>query len=369
MQAPIWTRYSLAAGSLSFLVACAPLGMKMEPGHEDLKSRELVEVAQSGRQWTGVAVSQNGRVFVNYPRWSDPVSFSVGEVDPEGNVAPYPDNEWNNWHPDLDPSEHFVCVQAVFVDDEDQLWVLDPANPQFGGVVPGGPKLVRIDLANGNVARVYQFDEDIAPQNSYLNDVRIDTAADYAYITDSGARALIVLDLKSGEARRLLDDHFSTKSEEVKVRIDGKVWRRPDGSLPQVHADGIALTPARNYLYYQALTGETLYRIETRWLRDDSLAPSELAGHVERVASTEPVDGIAFDQVGNLYLSALEDNAVKALAPDGEIVTVVQDDLLDWPDTFAVTKDGEVYVTTSQIHLGPHPEQPYRLFKIIQIPE
>lgn len=30
---------------------------------------ELVEVAQSDRQWTGVAVSKEGRIFVNYPRW------------------------------------------------------------------------------------------------------------------------------------------------------------------------------------------------------------------------------------------------------------------------------------------------------------
>ena len=30
---------------------------------------ELVEVARSDRQWTGVAVSKDGRIFVNYARW------------------------------------------------------------------------------------------------------------------------------------------------------------------------------------------------------------------------------------------------------------------------------------------------------------
>jgi sugar lactone lactonase YvrE len=52
-------------------------------------------------------------------------------------------------------------------------------------VVKGGPKLVRIDLATNEVAHVFSFDEDLAPQGSYLNDVRFSPDGGFAYITDS----------------------------------------------------------------------------------------------------------------------------------------------------------------------------------------
>lgn len=44
------------------------------------KKIELIEVAVSDQLWTGVAVSHEGRIFVNYPRWSPNVKLSVAEV-------------------------------------------------------------------------------------------------------------------------------------------------------------------------------------------------------------------------------------------------------------------------------------------------
>ena len=42
------------------------------------------EVASNERLWTGVAVSQSGRMFVNFPRWSTDVPTSVAELDENG---------------------------------------------------------------------------------------------------------------------------------------------------------------------------------------------------------------------------------------------------------------------------------------------
>jgi len=46
------------------------------------------------------------------------------------------------------------------------------------------------------------FSEDVAPKKSYLNDVRIDTRTNTAFITESANGEIIVVDLKSGKARR-----------------------------------------------------------------------------------------------------------------------------------------------------------------------
>src|SRR5438046_809261 len=166
---------------------------------------QLQEVARfPNQQVTGVGVSQkSGRVFVNFPYWSDDHFLSVAEII-NGQSRAFPDEEWNK--PGT-PDSHFVCVQSVVVDDQDNLWILDPAAPKMQEIVKGGPKLVKVDLGTNKVVQTIPFGEDVAPSKSYLNDVRIDTAGEKAFITESAKGAIIVVDLKTGKARSLLDGH------------------------------------------------------------------------------------------------------------------------------------------------------------------
>ena len=163
---------------LFFILAC------QQPTEQSKNQYLLTEVASSEDQWTGVTVSNEERIFVNYPRWSENITMSVGEIINGNTVKPFPNEEWNTWKPDSSKEDHFICVQSVVVDDRNRLWVLDPANPQFQGVVKGGAKLVAFDLETEEVLKKFVFDSTIVHPNSYLNDVRIDTAKSMAYITD-----------------------------------------------------------------------------------------------------------------------------------------------------------------------------------------
>jgi len=309
--------------------------------------------------WTGVAVSQEGRIFVNFPRWSPEVDVSVVELLPTSEVKPYPDEEWNRWSPDLLPQEHFICVQSVYIDAENFLWILDPANPLLQGVVEGGAKLLKVDLATGKMVQKIFFDNEIAPSSSYLNDIRVDVKHQFAYLTDSGLGAIIVVDLNSGKARRLLDNHPSTKAEDITLTVEGIPLKI------RVHSDGLALNPERSYLYYQALSGRTLYRVETKYLKDPGLTAAQIGELVEFVTESGASDAIEFDHKGNLYLTSLEYNAIRRLTPAGIIETVVKDSSLKWPDSFSIPPEGAIYVTTSQLHLGAAVTEPYKIFKII----
>jgi sugar lactone lactonase YvrE len=334
----------------------------------------LFEIARFADQVTGVAVSRQGRVFVNFPRWGKEPRSSVAELLPDGTLRPYPDVEWNRWGSDVaaHPEAHFICVQSVYVDGGDSLWILDPASPSFQGVVAGGAKLVKVNLATDTVERVIAFDGTVAPPASYLNDVRVGPAGDRAYITDSGSGAIVVVDLRSGTSRRLLADQPSTRAEPGVVPvIGGKELRDSAGQVPQIHSDGIALDNAGDYLYYHALTARTLYRIRTRHLNDPQLSAAELGRRVERVAATGPVDGMFMDRTNNLYLSLLEKNAIARYQPDGTLTTIVRDELIQWPDSLAMAPDGYLYFTASQIHLMPRFNNgtdrrvpPYRLFRV-----
>ena len=344
----------LVVGALFALTACAPTPLYPDTVH-------LEPVAFSDARWTGVAVSAEERVFVNYPRWSDEVPVSVAELV-DGEAVPYLDDAWHDWAPGDDPATRFVCVQSVHVDAMDRLWILDPASPSFGGVVPGGAKLLQVDLTTDDVVRVYRFDETVAPPDSYLNDVRVDTTRAIAYMTDSGAGALVVLDLVTGEARRVLDGHGSTRAEDVTLRIGGERWQ-PGDEPPQVHADGLALDAEGDRLYYQALTGRTMYSVPGVALRDASLSDADLARLVETVGFTGASDGLIFGPDGKVYISALEEDAVLRTTPDGQVETVVSDPALAWPDSFALGPGGWLYVTTARIHEGDAPRAPFGIFR------
>ncbi|HWB04051.1 MAG TPA: L-dopachrome tautomerase-related protein [Verrucomicrobiales bacterium] len=316
---------------------------------------ELEEIAAfPNQQVTGVTVSRTGRIFVNFPYWSDTHTTSVAEILPDDEVKPYPDIAWNSKN---GPSEkRWLCVQSVYVDDTDALWVLDPAAPKMGHVIPGGPKLVKFDLHTNRSVLTISFDESIAPKQSYLNDVRVDTATGHAFITESGMGAIIVVDLKTGKSRRLLEDHASTKAvKDEQITVDGfKLVDPKSGKAPEIHADGIALDQKNGWLYFHPLTGTTLFRIKTADLLNESLTKEQLFAKVEDLGKTPKPDGMLEAPDGSVYLAAFEQNAISRFDPDTKKVeTIIADERLQWPDTMAWGPDGNLLVTTSQIHRMP----------------
>jgi sugar lactone lactonase YvrE len=319
------------------------------------QDERLQEVATFDHQVTGVTVSEDGRIFVNFPRWSEDVAVSVAEVMPDGTIKPYPDDAWNSWRnvrmAEVTPQDHFVSVQSVVADGKGSLWVVDPAAPNSEKTVKDGPKLVQIDLKSNAVKRTYAVPQDVAGPASYLNDVRIAPDGRFAYMTDSGTPGgLVVVDLGSGKSWRVLSDDPSTQMEkDVVVMTDGKPLKRPDGRQPMFNADGIALSADGKELYWQALTGKTMYKIGTDLLQQ----PGQANVTPQKVAQTEPVDGLWMTKEGDVLLSSIGANAVKRLKPDGKIDTVLTDTRLRWPDTFAEGPDGTFYVTASHIQDSP----------------
>lgn len=320
-------------------------------------------VADFGHQVTGVSVSEDGRIFVNFPRWTEDTAISVAELK-DGERKPYPDEEWNAWRnarkDEITPHDHWVCVQSIVADGRGSLWVLDPAAPAQAHMVSKGPKLVRIDLASDKVAQVIAFDEDTAPQGSYLNDVRFSKDGKHAFITDSGVKgALLVVDIGAGKTARVLDGHPSTQMKKgLNVKVDGKELRRPDGRGVEFSADGIALSSDGQYLYWQAIKGDELYRIPTAALTGAGMQGQDVSSQVEHYGINGVNDGLLIvrnpDTGGDdMYLTSVQDKAIKVRklseGPQAVPEIVVQDERLHWPDTFSQGPDGTIYVTTSHI--------------------
>jgi sugar lactone lactonase YvrE len=333
---------------------------------------DLIPVFQDNvHQFTGVAISKQGRIFVNYPRWQSPHQFDVIEAGSNNIVRAYPNNDWNSWQEKESGTNKWVCVQAVYVDGADQLWVVDPAAPGMKKVEGDGAKLVSIDLGNDRVTGIYNLTS-LVGKSSYLNDVRVDTQNKTAYLTESKNGGIVVLDIPSGKARLVLNDHYSAKSEpNHKLTVDGFELMR-NGKPFKGNSDGIALSPDRRWLYYKPLSDTKLYRVPTEALRNNALSKKELGSKVEDLGSNFTTsDGMIFDRQGNLFLSDSEHDAIVRVTPDLKWKTVAHDERLIWPDTFAWSADGWLYITCSQIQTMPWSHQgvstrttPYTIYKL-----
>ena len=329
-----------------------------------------------GPMVTGVGVSKTGRVFVNFPRWGDPVVNSVVEIK-DGREVPYPNATWNR--PGKGPNR-FVCVQSVVVDPKDRLWVVDAAAPMLADTLPGAPKLVCVDLGTNRVQRVYHFPESVAHATTYLNDVRFDLTRGkrgYAFLTDSGAKGpngIIVLDLASGQSWRRLNDAPSTKAEPgyVPVVEGQKLMMRTRYGHPEpakLGSDGIAIVPSQDRLYFCPLTSPRLYSVPISMLIDRTRKEEDVASAVVDEGIKGPSDGMVASANGTLFVTDYVRHQVKRRELDGSYEPVIQLAPYEWPDTLSIGPDGFLYVTANQLQrqkayqIVDKRRKPYRLVR------
>lgn len=308
---------------------------------------------------TNITISQDSRLFVSFPRWTD-TPFTVAEIR-EGKPVPYPDAEWNAYKRG-DAKNVIFSAQSVLVDSINRLWVLDTGSEKLGPAVHS-PKLVGIDLKTNKVIKLIPFPSDVVLEQTYLNDMRFDLRqgkAGVAYITDSGAagpNALIVVDLASGESWRRLNGHPSVRPDPgFQPVVEGQTAftlydanGQPSGTR-RVGADGIAISADGSRVYYSPLSGRHLFSVSAEALRDrrldDAAVAETIIDHGEKGAS----DGLESDAQGRIYVTDYEHNAVRRGPPGGPYETLAHDPRLLWPDTLSLGMDGTLYITANQLH-------------------
>jgi sugar lactone lactonase YvrE len=249
-------------------------------------------------------------------------------------------------------------VQSVVADGAGRLWILDTGAPGFRSPVPGGAKLVAVDLATGQVIRTLVLGPDVVLPTSYVNDVRFDLrGGGTAYLTDSSVRGpggLIVVDLASGRALRRLSGHPSTMPDPgFTPTVEGRTLiNRPRDGAPSpwlVASDGIAISANGSMLYYCPLSSRHLCAVPTTLLRDPGATEEAVASAVQDLGPKAPSDGMAEDDRGRIYAGDYEHDAVRRFE-NGRWDTIAQDPRISWPDTLSVGTDGYLYFTANQLH-------------------
>jgi sugar lactone lactonase YvrE len=336
----------------------------------------------NGAMPTGVTVSKTGRIFLTFPRWGDKPEANVAELK-DGKVVPYPNAEINQLHIDR-PADCLMTVQSAIVDAQDRLWLCDTGTFNMGPVLPGGAKMICVDLATNKIVKNLPLSGTGVLKTTYLNDLRIDLRrgpAGVAFVTDSsgeGPNGIVVIDLDTGRTWRKLTDHPSTKADHNFMPIvEGRVvLQKPKPEAPAKHltmgTDGIALSEDGMRLFYCPLASRRLYSVSTDALAEPLMPDERVATTVEYLGDRGfASDGLEHDADGRLYLTDYEHNAILRRDREGHYETLVHDERVLWPDTMSIGQDGYLYFTANQLHRQPRfqggkdeREKPYVLFRV-----
>ena len=301
-----------------------------------------------------IAFTQQGDLVYSHHPFFNP-AYRVVKYDAKTKTTqPFPNEAWNT---PRETNDHYLSnVLGIRSDENGIVWMLD-----MGQRNPVTPKIVGWNTVTDKLERIYYLPETSLAPTSQPNDMVVDTKHGVFVIADEGignggdgsTAALITVDMKTGETRRLLAGSRTTLPENVPTVINGKPLA-VNGKNLLVGCDGITADKDFEWLYYAPLNGTKIYRVKMVDLLDESLNEAALDKRIETYSPKPNNGGLSIDADGNLYLTAMETNSVDVvMAKDKNIRRIVVDQNLLWPDGVSYNAvDGYMYVSAAQVHLG-----------------
>ena len=315
------------------------------PGCE--RAPQLTVVAALDEAPGNITLTPDKRIIFSLHQFFEP-DWRVAEWTKKG-IKPFPNR-------DIVPADGgdvtLHSVLGIQSDSKGIVWMLD--NGMRGSATP---KLVAWDTRQERLHKVIILPEPVTPSDAFVNDLAIDETHDSIDISDPAGgdnAALIVVDISSGDARRVLQGHPSVVPEDLDLIIAGEAVeiRQADGATvrPRVGANPIALDAGNEWLYYGPMHGTSLYRIRVGDLLDTDIEAGALAGKVERYGRKPISDGISIDNDGNVYITDLANNAIGVIDHSREYRIYIMDKRLSWPDALSFGPDNRLYTVSNQLH-------------------
>lgn len=294
-----------------------------------------------------LAIGPDGRMFMSVHEFYGP-ELRVVEVMPDGSTKPYPTEDWAR--APQDDGDGLQGVLGLRADRTGILWMLDgQGETQTGRVVGWNTNTEALHA-------IYYVGQPAARPTSFLNDLAVDLENNAIYISDTGDganSAIIVIDMDTGRARRVLEGSAFTIPEDTPMIIDGREIKL-GGNPAKIGINPITIDPTNTWVYFAPMTATAMYRVRTADLLNEALSDADLAAKVERYGDKVISDGSTVDADGNVYITAMTDNAIGVTKPDGTYEVLFQSDTdLPWPDGFSIGVDGYVYATINELHRSP----------------
>ncbi|MFH0825348.1 MAG: L-dopachrome tautomerase-related protein [Pseudomonadota bacterium] len=306
----------------------------------------------------------------------------VVELKKDGTLIPFPNREWNLGNGTGDKA--LDSVLGVQCDADGVVWMLD------NGLRSGArPKVVAWNTRENRLERIIRLeppvvpDIAVAPDYAFINDLAVDLRHKAVFISHSAGMnesGIIVVNLATGSARRVLLGHESVLPQNTDLVMNGRVldFTMPDSGRLKflIGVNPIALDATDEWLYYGPMSGRSMYRIRSADLLNEALTRETLASRVERYSEKPICDGMSIDKAGNIYISDLEAGAVGVISSERNYRRLLVDRNIMWPESFSFGPDGLLYFTASKLHLtAPLNEgrnssmPPYHVFRMKPLAE
>lgn len=290
------------------------------------------------------AVGPDGTIYFSMHPFDEPV-FKVMRLK-NGEAVPYPNKE---------VSSGFTSVIGVQATKDGTLWMLDMGGE---GV---SPKLVGWDTRANRLKSIYVIPNEASVSNSFHQDFAIDEKRDKAFIADMSRGgmidvsepAIVVIDLKTGQTRRVLSGNKSFQPGEIPIIAEGTAMKMKDDQN-RVHEIRLGLNPIaidleNDWVYFGTMTPGKLYRVASETLGDFSKSDTEIESGIEVYADKPSCDGIAAGDDGKIYITNVDDGAI-SIADKSGTRTWIKDKRIVWPDGLYVAPDRSVVVTVNQLN-------------------
>ena len=303
-----------------------------------LDNAQLERVLQYPQPIGNVAISSDGRIFFTVHPESRPQGNKLLEWV-AGAALPYPSGAVQ---PHL-----FNTVLGITIDQQQRLWSIDHGRQGFGD-----PRLLAFDLRTGELVHDYKFTKEIAPIGSFLQDIRVSPDGRNVIISDGSILrknpALVVYDVATKTARRILEAHESVVAENLLIQNSIKDLSFFGGLFTlKGGVNGIAIDPENEWLYFAAINNGGLYRIRMEHVVNAILPKNELHSLVERYSDKPLSDGLSVDVDGNIYVTDVEHNAISIVSNDRQPKTLMRSSDIRWASAISFGPGGYLYVADS----------------------
>ncbi len=246
------------------------------------------------------------------------------------------------------PNEWFDTVMSLRFDREGFLWTLD-----HGMHGLREPKLLQIDIQKIQILQEIRISSEYAPLGSNLNDFQISPSGDYIFIADTSfirnRPGILLVNLKSGEISRRLDNHQTTRKGPYFISVDQNAVGFPPLLTMRPGIDSIAIDRRGEWLYYGSMSDTKLYRVPVKELLNEK--EESLDQKIELYSNKPLSDGLTIDDEDNIYISQIQSNSISVI--DGKsrkLSLLLKSPDLQWPDGFSFGPNQTIYVTASYLH-------------------
>lgn len=291
-----------------------------------------------------VAATKDGRVFSTVHPFAGEQGIQLLEVTGQQSFKPWPSEQYQS--PKGQFSDETIDTPlGITKDKRGGLWIVDM------GLHIGKTRIWGFDIDSGELISKIVLPTDIAPANSFVQDLVVDRERGWVYLADLANPGILAVELATNKVRRF-GNHPSLKPEvNAKMVINGQAVMF-GGKPANTGINPITLSADGETLFFGAMNGRTWYSVPAKLFRD-GVADDVIAHHITRVGEKPISDGATTDSFGNHFITNLNENGIDKLSSNGVLTPLIRDARLNWPDNVSADDNGWLYISVNQLHKSP----------------